>query len=99
MSIEYIIVSVYLLTYVTMHTFISSERIAARGSSSSIVLAAAKTASMLVPWWNTEMLFSRVKQMLGYSHDDSTAGDVNGTFFILEFYVLRPFFQFIHMYM
>ena len=36
-----------------------SERIAARGSSSSIVLAAAKTASSLVPWWNSELLLSR----------------------------------------
>jgi hypothetical protein len=43
-----------------------SGRIAARGSSSSIVLAAAKTASSLVPWWNAEVALSRAKVMLGY---------------------------------
>ena len=43
-----------------------SGRIAARGSSSSIVLAAAKTASSLVPWWNAELALSRAKVMMGY---------------------------------
>ena len=40
---------------------IGSERIAARGSSSSIVLAAAKTASSLVPWWSPEVALLKAK--------------------------------------
>lgn len=51
-----------------------SERIAARGSSSSIVLAAAKTASSLVPWWNAEMVLSRTQEKLGYKNGRNSDG-------------------------
>ena len=51
-----------------------SERIAARGSSSSIVLAAAKTASSLVPWWDAEMVLSRTQEKLGYKNGRNADG-------------------------
>ena len=51
----------------------SSERIASRGSSSSIVLAAAKSASTLVPWWKTNILFSRTLDLLGQNGKNITS--------------------------
>ena len=41
-----------------------SDRLAARGSSSSIVIAAAKQASTMVPWWNSTELYERAKEKL-----------------------------------
>ena len=41
-----------------------SDRLAARGSSSSIVIAAAKQASTMVPWWKSLELYARAKEKL-----------------------------------
>ena len=41
-----------------------SDRLAARGSSSSIVIAAAKQASTMVPWWKSSELYARAKEKL-----------------------------------
>ena len=66
-----------------------SERIASRGSSSSIVLAAAKTASSLVPWWNSELLLSRSIASLENNGNDRNLIPYFFTFFLdISFYFL-----------
>jgi RNA binding activity-knot of a chromodomain len=58
---------------------VGSDRIAARGSSSSIVLAAAKTASSLVPWWTPELALLKAKAALQLQDKDSHSSSSNSS--------------------